>query len=96
MKEKKKKRKEKKGRGESETEKVRDPSRRDDATAHAMMLLPMPMREKPILLPITHAAISCRIPKPEIHLAAAGGCSIYTTQPNFVAPLLQPSLITGI
>ena len=83
MKEKKKKSKEKKGRGESEIEKVRDPSRRD-----AMTMLPMPTREKPILLPSTHAAISCRIPKPETHLAAAAGCSICTAQPSFVAPLL--------
>ena len=88
MKEKKKKRKEKKGRGESETEKVRDPSRRDDATAHAMMLMPMPTRERPILLPSTHTAINCRIPKPETHLAAAGGCSICTAKPSFIAPLL--------
>ena len=88
---KKRKKKEKKGRGKTETEKVRDPSRRDDAAAHAMTLLPMPTQEKPILLSNTHAAISCRIPKPETHLATAVSCLICTTHPSFVAPLLQPS-----
>ena len=91
----KKKEKKKKGKGESKTEKVGDPSHRDTAT-HAMTLLPTHTRERSILLPNTHAAISCRIPKPETHLAATAGCSICTTQPSFVAPLLQPSQFTGI
>ena len=94
-KEKKKKRKEKKGRGESKTEKVRDPSR-CDVTAHAMTSLPTPTLERPIFLPNTHAAISCRIPKPKTHLAAAASCSICAAQSSFIASLLQPSQFTGI
>ena len=92
---KKEKKKRKKREGRDETEKVGDPSRRDAAT-HAMTPLPTHTRERPILLPNTHAAISCRIPKLETHLAAVAGCSICTTQPSFVTPLLQPSQFTGI
>ena len=52
---------------------MRDPSCRDTVTP-----LPTPTRERPILLPSTHAAISCRIPEPETHLVVAVGCSICT------------------
>ena len=56
-----------------------------DAATHTVTSLPTPMQERPILLPSTHVTINYRIPKPKIHLAAAVGCSICTTQPSFVA-----------